>query len=268
MLGVTSEQFPRGGALLISLMGAAGMLSVAVALPIMGAKIDEYGGGAAGGGAALQMMAWLGVILTVIFTGIWLYFKARGGYRVVHLNASRTTQRILTSKGPEGDRIPVLGIDVGTGGSRAIVVDEDGALIASATIEHAPFASPGPAWAEQEPEDWWRASREAVRRAVAESGLAARSIACVGLSGQMHGAVLLDEPARGPAGDHLVRSAHGEQCEWLTKTIGASRLLELTCNPALPNFTLTKLLWVRQHEPDAWGACGTCCCPRTTSATG
>jgi MFS family permease len=85
MLGVTSEQFPRGGALLISLMGAAGMLSVAFALPIMGAKIDEMGGGAAGGGAALQMMSWLGGVLLIIFTGLWLYFRARGGYRVVHL---------------------------------------------------------------------------------------------------------------------------------------------------------------------------------------
>lgn len=83
MLGVTSEQFPKGGALLISLMGGAGMLSVAAALPIMGAKIDAMGGGAAGGGAALQMMSWLGIILAVIFTGVWLYFRARGGYKPV-----------------------------------------------------------------------------------------------------------------------------------------------------------------------------------------
>jgi xylulokinase len=149
--------------------------------------------------------------------------------------------------------IPVLGLDVGTGGSRAIVVDDDGTLRASATIDHAPFVSLGPAWAEQAPEDWWRASREAVRRAIAESGLAARSIAGVGLSGQMHGAVLLDEQRR------VIRPAiiwcdqrTATECQWLTKTIGASRLLELTCNPALPNFTLTKLLWVRDHEPDAW----------------
>lgn len=86
MLGLTSEQFPRGGALLISLMGGAGMLSVAVALPIMGAKIDAMGGGAAGGGAALQMMSWLGAILTVIFLLLWFYFKSRGGYRAVHIS--------------------------------------------------------------------------------------------------------------------------------------------------------------------------------------
>ena len=90
MLGVTSEQFPRGGALLISLMGGAGMLSSAVAVPIIGAKIDAIvnaGGNAANAaGAALQMMSWLGVILFFIFSGVWLYFKARGGYRVVQIH--------------------------------------------------------------------------------------------------------------------------------------------------------------------------------------
>jgi len=80
MLGVTAEQFPRGGALLISLMGGAGMLSVAVALPIMGARIDKFGPG-----AALQMVAGLGGILAVIFGGLFLYFKARGGYRAIQL---------------------------------------------------------------------------------------------------------------------------------------------------------------------------------------
>jgi len=78
MLGVTAEQFPRGGALLISIMGGTGMLSVAVALPIMGARIDQYGPG-----AALQMVAVLGVILAVIFGAVYAWFKARGGYRAV-----------------------------------------------------------------------------------------------------------------------------------------------------------------------------------------
>src|SRR5438093_3248633 len=80
MLGVTAEQFPRGGALLISIMGGTGMLSVAVALPIMGARIDKFGPG-----AALQLVAGLGAILAVIFGGLFLYFKARGGYRAIQL---------------------------------------------------------------------------------------------------------------------------------------------------------------------------------------
>ena len=84
MLGVTAEQFPRGGALLISLMGGAGMLSVAVALPIMGARIDKYGPG-----AALQLVAGLGAILAVVFGALFIYFKARGGYRAVQLATTR-----------------------------------------------------------------------------------------------------------------------------------------------------------------------------------
>jgi MFS family permease len=86
MIGITAEQFPRGGALLISIMGGTGMLSVAVALPFMGARIDKYGPG-----AALQMMAILGAILTVIFGALWLYFRSKGGYRAVELSQTGTS---------------------------------------------------------------------------------------------------------------------------------------------------------------------------------
>ena len=149
--------------------------------------------------------------------------------------------------------MPILGIDVGTGGSRAVLVSEDGSVLASSTTEHAPFTSPQTAWAEQEPSDWWRASQQAIRDVIKASGVDPKQIRGVGLTGQMHGAVLLDE-----AGDVLRPSIiwcdqrTDEQCEWITQTVGAKRLLELTCNPALTNFTLTKLLWVRQHEPEIW----------------
>jgi len=83
MLGVTTEQFPKGGALLLGLMGGAGMLSVAAALPIMGARIDQYGPG-----AALRLIAGLGVILTVNFGGLYLFFKGRGGYRAVEITSN------------------------------------------------------------------------------------------------------------------------------------------------------------------------------------
>jgi fucose permease len=83
MIGVTAELFPRGGPLLLSLMGGAGMLSVGLVLPVMGAQMDRYGPG-----AALQMVAMLGAILTVIFGGLWAYFRARGGYRVVHISTA------------------------------------------------------------------------------------------------------------------------------------------------------------------------------------
>jgi xylulokinase len=146
-----------------------------------------------------------------------------------------------------------LGIDVGTGGTRALIVDGNGRILASATQEHAPFASPQIGWAEQSPEDWWRACGIAVRKALAAASLPADQIACVGFSGQMHGAVMLDEA------DQVVRPAliwcdvrTEKQCRELTEKIGAQELIRLTCNPALPNFTLTKFLWVRENEPQNW----------------
>jgi hypothetical protein len=87
MVGITAEQFPRGGALLLSLMGGTGLLSVAIVLPIMGARMDQYGPG-----AALQLTAVLGAIVTVIFTGVWLYFRTRGGYRAVSITEGTSTR--------------------------------------------------------------------------------------------------------------------------------------------------------------------------------
>jgi xylulokinase len=149
--------------------------------------------------------------------------------------------------------MPVLGIDVGTTGSRALLLGEDGRLIASTTADHAPFRSPQAAWAEQDPDDWWRASQEAVRSLLARTGASPKTISAVGLSGQMHGAVLLDD------GGRVVRPAiiwcdqrTEQECRWLDEHVGPARLLELTANPALTNFTLTKLLWVRTHEPSNW----------------
>jgi xylulokinase len=146
-----------------------------------------------------------------------------------------------------------LGIDVGTGGTRALVIDEGGRVVASATEEHQPFASPQIGWAEQDPRDWWRACCAAVPKALAQGHLRGDQISCVGLSGQMHGAVLLDEQGR------VVRPAliwcdvrTEKQSRDLTAKIGAARLIQLTCNPALTNFTLTKCLWVRENEPANW----------------
>src|SRR5271165_4911359 len=86
-----------------------------------------------------------------------------------------------------------VGIDVGTGGTRALIIDHKGKLIGSGTEDHAPFASPQVGWAEQDPRDWWRACGIAVKKALAKAGCDSSAIECVGFSGQMHGAVLLDE---------------------------------------------------------------------------
>src|ERR687897_827115 len=147
----------------------------------------------------------------------------------------------------------LIGIDVGTTGTRAIVIDAGGRIIGSATHEHVPFASPETGWAEQDPRDWWQATCGAVPAALAAAGITGEEITAVGFSGQMHGSVLLDD--RGevirPAllwGDQRTEA----QCREITETIGAARLIELTYNPALTGFTLPKLLWVREHEPQAW----------------
>jgi len=147
----------------------------------------------------------------------------------------------------------LLGIDVGTGGTRALIIDEQGRVLASATEEHVPFASPQIGWAEQDPEDWWRACGLAVHKALANSNLRPEDIACIGFSGQMHGAVMLDEQ------DRVVRPAliwcdvrTQPQCDELNLKIGAERIIQLTSNPALANFTLTKFLWVRENEPQNW----------------
>lgn len=156
-----------------------------------------------------------------------------------------------------------LGVDVGTGGTRAVLVDRAGRVVASCASEHAPIRSEHIGWAEQEPEDWWRATREAIAGAMAASGLAGAEIEAVGLTGQMHGCVMLD------ANGNVLRPAPiwcdqrtQPECDWLTETIGFERLIELTCNPALPNFTLTKLLWVRRHQPEIFGRITHVLCPK------
>jgi xylulokinase len=157
----------------------------------------------------------------------------------------------------------LLGVDVGTGGTRAVLIDRRGKVLASFASEHAPIRSEHIGWAEQEPEDWWRATREAITGAMAASELTGAEIEAVGLTGQMHGCVMLD------AAGEVLRPAliwcdqrTQPQCDWLTEKIGFERLIELTCNPALPNFTLTKLLWVREHQPEIFAKIAHVLCPK------
>src|SRR5580692_2017021 len=156
-----------------------------------------------------------------------------------------------------------LGMDVGTSGTRAVLVDEQGRVVSSASEEHAPFRTPHPGWAEQDPEDWWRAALIAIRGAIAAAPSPRQPIAGVGLTGQMHGAVLLDKDGIVLRPSLIWCDTRTQpQCDWLTAEIGYDRLIELTCNPALPNFTLTKLLWVKMHQPEIFAKIRHVMCPK------
>ena len=156
-----------------------------------------------------------------------------------------------------------LGIDVGTGGTRAVLVDRKGHVVASASSDHQPIRSEHIGWAEQDPDDWWRAAREAIASTLAAARLDAGDIQAIGLTGQMHGCVMLG------ADGNVLRPAliwcdqrTQPECDWLEAKIGRTRLIELTCNPALPNFTLTKLLWVRAHQPEIFARIAHVLCPK------
>lgn len=144
-----------------------------------------------------------------------------------------------------------LGIDIGTGGTRALLVDEKGTVKGSYTALHEDMRMERPLWAEQRPENWWDAAQEAIRGVLAESGAAGKDIKGIGLSGQMHGLTLLDER------DDVIRPAliwcdqrSQAQVDWVNEHVGRDKVLEYTANPVVTGFTLPKLLWVRDNEPE------------------
>jgi xylulokinase len=144
-------------------------------------------------------------------------------------------------------RSTFVGLDVGTTGVKAIAVSPEGEVVARAEREY-PLSTPAPGWAEQDPEDWWRAGEAAL------AAVGAEDAAGIGLSGQMHGLVALDEA------DRVIRPAilwndqrTSAECEQIEQRIGVERLIHLTGNRALTGFTAPKLLWLREHEPEAYG---------------
>jgi xylulokinase len=146
----------------------------------------------------------------------------------------------------------LLGIDVGTTGSKAILIDPDGRIVASATTEY-PMFTPRPLWAEQNPADWWTATVASIRRVLGTNGIRADQVVGIGLTGQMHGLVLLDQ--RGSVLRPCIMwndQRTGPQCAAITKEIGAQRLLGLIANPVLPGFTAGKIVWVRENEPGVY----------------
>ena len=144
----------------------------------------------------------------------------------------------------------LIGIDLGTTGAKTILMDETGKQLASA-MEEFPLYTPYPKWSEQNPEDWWRGTVDSIKRVLADVSVDASEIKGLGISGQMHGLVLLDKNYQ------VVRPAilwndvrTTEQCQYITETLGKELLVQNTCNPALEGFTAPKVIWVRENEPE------------------
>ncbi|NLN66504.1 MAG: xylulokinase [Clostridiaceae bacterium] len=144
----------------------------------------------------------------------------------------------------------LLGVDIGTSGTKTVLFDEMGNIRASDLQEY-PLYQPKNGWAEQDPGDWWAATYVSIKNVLAKSGVSPEDVKGVGLSGQMHGLVMLDKD------NQVLRRSiiwcdqrSGAECEQITSLIGAKRLIEITANPALTGFTASKIMWVKNHEPE------------------
>jgi xylulokinase len=145
-----------------------------------------------------------------------------------------------------------LGLDISTTSSKALLVDEHGTVVASASAPHT-LQTPRPLWSEQNPAEWWTAVTTAIRAAFQKAGISGDSVAAVGLTGQMHGLVLLDEQG------HVLRPAilwndqrTQAQCDEIHQRIGRERFIQITGNVALTGFTAPKILWVQENEPEVY----------------
>lgn len=145
-----------------------------------------------------------------------------------------------------------LGIDVSTTGSKALLIDPQGHVVADATNPHS-ISTPRPLWSEQDPHEWWQATMFSIRQALEQAGVNGTAVQAIGLTGQMHGLVLLD------ANGEVLRPAilwndqrTSEECEQITDQFGFQNLLQTTGNKALTGFTAPKILWVRNHEPEIY----------------
>jgi len=146
----------------------------------------------------------------------------------------------------------LLGIDISTTGAKALLIDEHGAVLGSATTP-LELSTPHPLWSEQNPADWWEGAKRSIRDVLAMPDVNPAEISAIGLTGQMHGLVLLDSQGE------ILRPAMlwndqrtGQQCDEIRRRIGKERLIQTTGNDALTGFTAPKILWVQQEEPQIW----------------
>ncbi|NMB89461.1 MAG: xylulokinase, partial [Chloroflexi bacterium] len=145
-----------------------------------------------------------------------------------------------------------LGIDVSTTATKALLVDECGEVVETAASEY-PFETPRPLWSEQDPGLWWDGAVKSIRAVLEKTGVNGDAIAGLGLTGQMHGLVLMDAAGR------VLRPAilwndqrTGAQCDEIRARIGKQRFIQITGNDALTGFTAPKVLWVRENEPQVY----------------
>lgn len=149
----------------------------------------------------------------------------------------------------------LIGTDIGTSGTKTVLFDTNGRTIASSTKEY-PMYQPKNGWAEQNPMDWWTATYSSIREVIEKSGVSSEDIKGIGLSGQMHGLVMLDGEG------NVLRPSiiwcdqrTGKECNEITGKVGKEKLIEITANPALTGFTASKIMWVKNNEPDIYEKC-------------
>lgn len=149
----------------------------------------------------------------------------------------------------------ILGVDIGTSGTKTVLFSEDGCPIASATYEY-PLYTPQNGYAEQDPTDWWFASYNGIKDVIAKSGVCVEDIKGIGLSGQMHGLVMLDKDNK------VIRKSiiwcdqrTGKEVEFMNEKIGVDKFIKITANPPITGFTAAKILWVKNNEPDNYEKC-------------
>ncbi|HAN43974.1 MAG TPA: xylulokinase [Ruminococcaceae bacterium] len=149
----------------------------------------------------------------------------------------------------------LLGIDIGTSGTKAALFDENGNTVQSAKAEY-PMYQPQNGWAEQNPLDWWEAVVKTISEVIKKSNIDSTSIKGIGLSGQMHGLVMLDADGN-PLYNSIIwcDQRTGRECEQITRLVGAERLIEITANPALTGFTASKIMWMKNNHPEIYKKC-------------
>ena len=146
-----------------------------------------------------------------------------------------------------------LGVDIGTSGTKTLAIDEKGTILAEASDSY-PVHYPATQWTEQDPDDWWKATRKTIKEVVASAELKADDVKAIGLSGQMHGSVFLDKRGK------VIRNAilwndqrTKAECDEIEERAGGrKKLIQMVANPALTGFTAPKILWLRNHEPRAF----------------